>query len=213
MNSDLKPYLNTAMREFDINKLPKIEPYSQEAINALTSSEEISIEIGCGVGMHPILWGNSHLSGQLIAIERTKDKFRKFNNTISNYKELMNRIHPVHADAVLWISQFVKPQSIAHYYTLYPNPYPKKKQSNLRFHNMPFTEHMIDTLVPGGKITLATNIKNYAEEACEIYQKVWGLSLLSSETLDQNFPARTHFEKKYLARGQSCFNLVFQKEN
>lgn len=200
------------MRDFDIDKLPKIEPFNQEALNALNSLEDVSIEIGCGVGMHPILWGKSHPSGQLIAIERTKDKFRKFNNTISKHKELVNRIHPVHADAVLWVSQFVKPLTISNYYTLYPNPYPKKKQANLRFHNMPFTEHMLATLIPGGKITLATNIKSYADEAIEIYQKVWGLKLVAGEILDHSFSPRTHFEKKYLARGQNCFNLVFQKK-
>lgn len=73
---------------------------------------------------------------------------------------------------------------------------------------MPFMAKVIETLVPGGKIHLRTNEEFYKEEAKHYLSDCWNLNLLEEETVQEGL---THFERKYLERGQSCYKLVFQK--
>lgn len=63
----------------------------------------------------------------------------------------------------------------------------------------------------GGALILATNETFYAEEAEEMLVEKWGLKLISKAKLEPGTVARTHFEKKYLARGESCWNLEFRR--
>ncbi len=43
-----------------------------------TLNMPLDIEIGCGVGMHPLLYASAHPERFLIAIEKTREKFGKF---------------------------------------------------------------------------------------------------------------------------------------
>jgi len=72
---------------------------------------------------------------------------------------------------------------------------------------------LLSCLKPGGEITLATNIRDYFEEAIEFGTTEWKLELVErGELIHPNVKRpRTHFEKKYLARGETCLNVIFQK--
>ena len=80
---------------------------------------------------------------------------------------------------------------------------------------MPFMHHVLETLKKKGKLTMATNIKFYAAEAEAYFTQEWGLKLVTKQvysSIDEcPFEPRTHFEKKYLERGETCWNLVFEK--
>ncbi|MFN8369910.1 MAG: hypothetical protein U0T83_04695 [Bacteriovoracaceae bacterium] len=102
-------------------------------------------------------------------------------------------------------------ESVDRYIMLYPNPYPKSKQQNKRFHCMPFMEVIRKTLKPGGEIIMATNEEFYAKEALDWMNSYWGFDLIRDEILRNGDTPRTHFEKKYLLSNQKCFNLVWQK--
>ena len=70
----------------------------------------------------------------------------------------------------------------------------------------------MDRLKTGGHLYLATNQTSYFEEALLVYEKVWGLSVVEHKTVDPlKQKPRTHFEKKYLQRGEPCFEACFKK--
>jgi tRNA G46 methylase TrmB len=168
----------------------------------------LDIEIGCGVGFHPISYARKNPDRLLVAVEKTTKKFEKFKRRFLNHKSPANLI-PVHANAVAWITHYIQPESVDRYFILYPNPYPKNPQK--RFFAMPFMAYLIETLKPHGEITLATNEKFHADEARELGVQQWNLKLIKDEILPLDSTPRTHFEKKYLARGEACFNLKFLK--
>ena len=58
---------------------------------------------------------------------------------------------------------------------------------------------------------LATNILDYWQEAQQYFTQVWHLEIVSSSILSAEFIPRTHFEKKYLSRGEVCYNLIVKK--
>jgi tRNA G46 methylase TrmB len=167
------------------------------------------------VGFHPLRYARENPRRQLVAFERTAEKFAKFQRRLAHHDPLPNLI-PIHGDAIPWITHAVAPASVDRYFILYPNPYPKESQRNLRFHYMPFFSVIVETLRRGGALTLATNMDFYRREAGEKITGDWGLRLVSEErvtegSLRPDSGPRTHFEKKYLARGEACWNLVFAK--
>lgn len=168
----------------------------------------LDIEIGCGVGFHPIDYAKNNPERLLVAIEKTKEKFDKFLGRLERHPQIKSVV-PIHTNAVWWIAHEVLPYSVDRYFILYPNPYPKDPQK--RFFQMPFMNHLVDTLKPGGTITLATNEKYYFDESLENAQKIFGLKIIEKRIVDPSEKPRTHFEKKYLERGEACYNLVVTK--
>lgn len=192
------------MRAFDKTNIPKPDV----KVDIPTKYSNLDIEIGCGVGFHPIDYAKNNPERLLIAIEKTKEKFDKFLGRLERHPKIKSVV-PIHTNAVWWIAHEVKPNSVDRYFILYPNPYPKDPQK--RFFQMPFMNHLVETLKPGGTITLATNEKYYFDESLENGEKIFGLKVLESKPVDPSGKSRTHFEKKYLERGETCYNLILQK--
>jgi tRNA (guanine-N7-)-methyltransferase len=196
------------MRSFSPEKVPL--PPDFRALAALAEGKPLDVEIGCGVGMHPIRYARANGERRVLAFERTSEKFAKFAQRLTNHDPLPN-LTAIHGDAVAWITHALPPASVDRYFILYPNPYPKESQRNLRFHEMPFFSRLKESLKTGGELVLATNEEFYAREAKTKLVADWGLFLREEEILRPDFPPRTHFEKKYLARGERCWNLIFYK--
>jgi tRNA (guanine-N7-)-methyltransferase len=169
----------------------------------------IDLEIGCGVGWHPIQYAKAHPERRLIAIEHTREKFLRFERRARAHPDLAPCLFPVHADAIRWITHMISASSLDQVFILYPNPEPKA--ANKRWFRMPFFRQLLIALKPGAKIHLATNIASYALEAEDYASGVWNLKLQSRNEITSSPTPRTHFEKKYLARGETCFDLTFVK--
>ncbi len=169
----------------------------------------LDLEIGCGVGWHSIQYANAHPGRRLIAIEHTREKFLSFQRRALSHPALATRLLPVHADAIRWITHMIEPCSLDAIFILYPNPEPKA--ANQRWFRMPFFHQLLGTLKPGATIHLATNVAAYALEAEQYAANAWNLKLENRNELTSSLTPRTHFEKKYLARGETCFDLTFSK--
>lgn len=163
------------------------------------------LEIGAGRGLHAVQFAQTNPDKQLIAIERTKVKFEDFAKRA--LAEKLDNLTPVHADAIPWVVHALPPRSLDGVFLLYPNPEPKNAQQ--RWLNMPFFEFLISRLKPEAKVVLATNIEDYFEEAKAQTEQVWQLPFKAFE-VDKS-SKRTHFEIKYLARGETCYQLEITK--
>jgi tRNA (guanine-N7-)-methyltransferase len=189
------------------SKIPQDEQSWRDKIKP---NQRLIIEIGAGVGLHPIAYAKKNPNDFVISIERTREKATKMLNRVSHHSKLVN-IYPVHADAIPWIWQNIAPLEVNKYFILYPNPYPKKSQANKRFFNMPFMHYLLSTLLPMGEITLATNSHDYFNEAYHRCLTAWPVTILKTQLVKNTRGYRTHFEKKYLERGHDCHDLTVMK--
>lgn len=202
------------MRPFDRSSVPKPE---REAfrIDFPSGSKPVDIEIGCGTGLHSIQYAKAHPERVLIAIEHTHERFGKFSRLAE--KAALSNLIPVHANAISWVAHLVPKHSIEKIFLLYPNPNPKDRQRNKRWHAMPFMGCLLECLMPGGELTLATNELFYAEEAFEYFIDCWSLVPRSYLEIcgerSSVSECRTAFEFKYLQRGQVCYDQVWQTPN
>ncbi|XID75212.1 SAM-dependent methyltransferase [Alkanindiges sp. WGS2144] len=165
----------------------------------------VCLEIGAGMGRHAILFASQHPHKTLIAIERTAAKFKAFAARIQDHH--LDNLYAIHADAIPWIVHALPPHSVEQVFILYPNPEPKNPAQ--RWLNMPFFEFLLSRVQDNATITLASNIPTYLDEAEQQLKQVWQLPF-KREVIAQD-SARTHFEVKYLARGESCQQLVISR--
>ena len=197
------------MRKFQASKIPlplaKLPPIC---------TNHLDVEIGCGVGLHSVTYAKANPNRVLVAIDKSSVRFEKMMDRIRSVGGMDNLI-PIRENAVWFVTHEISPSSVENYFFLYPNPYPKKRQANKRWYQMPFMEHVLETLKKKGRIHLATNIDDYASEAQAYLIHEWKMKLIEKQiysSLHQcPFEPRTHFEKKYLERGNVCWNQVFEK--
>ncbi len=169
------------------------------------SSQPICLEIGAGKGKHALQFTAQHPQQRLVAIERTREKFEAMQK--QHQQEGQENLQPVHADALPWVVHALYPQQLEQCFILYPNPEPHNPAQ--RWLNMPFFEFLLSRLQPKGQIILASNIPDYIAEAEQQLQQVWQLPYIK-EVIPAT-SARTHFEIKYLERGELCQQLVISK--
>ena len=201
-----------------------MRPFDREKIclntkNTCPLNSEISslynyrvLEIGTGTGMHPLSYAQKFPDRLIIAIEKTHERYGKF---IRAYEKTKPRnLVPVHAHAVSWVAHNI-PEELDEIFILYPNPNPKTSDLNKRWHAMPFFGYLIHTLRPSGKITLRTNELFYAEEARLFMDETWKLDDVEIRpfSLGDVSEFKTLFEKKYLERGQTCYEISGVKKN
>jgi tRNA G46 methylase TrmB len=196
------------MRRFD----PSLVPCPKVSVDFQKARffESIDLEIGAGVGRFAISHARANPTRAIIAIEKTVERYSKFATRIKNHPPLPNLL-PVHGEAASVITHFIPEQSLDAIFILYPNPYPKAKQRNLRWHNRAFMGFLLQRLCAGGTLTLATNIEDYYLEALQMMENVWHLQVIEARKLSSSEAPRTHFEKKYLERDEDCWNMVFKK--
>lgn len=169
------------------------------------SPEPVCVEIGAGKGKHALLFTQTNPNSKLIAIERTREKFLAMQK--QHTLEGQPNLQTVHADALPWIVHALYPAQVEQFFILYPNPEPNNPAQ--RWLNMPFFEFLLSRLKTGGTITLASNIPEYIDEAEQQVQNLWKLPFVK-EVIGQD-SARTHFEIKYLERGELCQQLIISK--
>lgn len=165
----------------------------------------ICLEIGAGRGKHACDFAKNNPDKTLYAIERTTDKFTSFQKS-AQADDLPN-LHAIHADAIAWSVFALYPKQVTTCFILYPNPEPHNK--NQRWHNMPFFEFLLSRLADDGQIIMASNILEYIDEAKEQLEYSWRLPF-DCHNVDKD-SNRTHFETKYLQRGEPCQQLVITK--
>ncbi|MBX3021491.1 MAG: hypothetical protein KF799_07405 [Bdellovibrionales bacterium] len=192
------------MREFKPERVPR--PQHLDVAPPLPPT--LDLEIGAGRGLHAIQYCTRHPERTLLAVERTHAKFAGLEQRKQAHPELEGLII-LQADAISVVTHLLKTESLERVFLLYPNPYPKTKHANLRWHNSPFLSQLKQKMKPGAELTLATNLEWYATEAAERLAEVWGFRLLEKRQLGVEHVDRTHFERKYRARGETCFDLKF----
>ena len=163
------------------------------------------LEIGAGKGKHALSFALQHPDKHLIAIERTRNKFDAFAKLAAQQKS--SNLSAIHADAIAWIVHAIAPNSIERIFILYPNP--EQHNPNQQWLNMPFFEFLLSRLQVNGEVILATNIEAYMDNAEQQANEVWCLPNARHKVASDS--QRTHFEVKYLARGETCWQLNMRK--
>lgn len=182
------------------------------AITSAYGKPSVVIEIGCGVGWHPIQYSRTYPEKTMLAFERTRSKFSRFEARLAGHAPAPNLI-PINGDAIRLLPPHLANLNIETVFILYPNPEPKAKAQ--RWIQMPFLDLLRDALVPDGRLVFATNINSYAEEILQMAPtRGWLVAGDSRINIHDgcSFHPRTHFERKYYDRGETLRHIELKKK-
>jgi tRNA (guanine-N7-)-methyltransferase len=165
----------------------------------------VEIEIGSGDGTFLAAAVARQPSTNFLGIERSPAKTRRLVARVARLGSA--RVRTLQADAACVVATLVPPASVAAYHVYFPDPWPKRRHAKRRVLTPGLIAALARTLVPGGRLLLATDVYGYA-------------SLIRLDVLaDGHFEERefgpdhpgfaTAFARKYQAAGRAVYVATF----
>ena len=199
------------------------KPYQQHTVQAFAQVNDavqhflsnnahgkIILDACCGVGQSTRILARNNPTSLVIGVDKSANRLTRNVDELTCYNETEpnNNFQLIRAD----LNDFYRLVQaanwpISQHYVLYPNPWPKSKHVQRRWHGSAVFPQMI-TL--GEQIILRSNWQLYLEE----FQYALKIANISSHltkiNAENNNTALTPFEAKYQASGQQCWQLIAQ---
>lgn len=186
-------------------KDPFQKPYQKHTLDAFKICEKwveqqgksIVFDSCCGVGESTYHLARCHRESIVLGLDKSAVRLAKHSRHIADNAQLLqvnlNDFWRLAADAN-W--------TLSHHYILYPNPWPKSKHLQRRWHGSAVFPAIIQL---GGKLELRSNWFTYIREFARSLELAGKNSSVQSYSADR---AITPFELKYWASGQETWQLL-----
>lgn len=187
------------------------KPYQAHTLQAFIEIEKwieqqgkpIIFDSCCGVGESTYHIAKAHPEAIVLGMDKSADRLSKHptdadikTEVLDNYRLLQVNLND------FWRLAVEANWTLSHHYLLYPNPWPKAKHLQRRWHGSAVFPSIIKL---GGKLELRSNWFTYIEE----FQRALELANVKSSTeLYTAEYAITPFERKYWASGQQSLRLL-----
>ncbi|AZZ99503.1 SAM-dependent methyltransferase [Pseudoalteromonas sp. R3] len=197
----VQKHLNTPFKK-------PIAAHTQQAFEQVNEKVQafdgpIILDSCCGVGESTANLAKLHPDALVIGIDKSEHRLEKHD---IEYKQTeAGQYILVQADLNdFWRLACEANWQPTHHYLLYPNPWPKAKHLQRRWHGAAVFPYIVEL---GGRLELRSNWSIYVEEfarSLELAGKEAEVSAYESDT------AMTPFERKYWASGQQSTRLIAQ---
>ncbi len=192
------------------------KPYQTHTLEAFKEVEKwveqqgkpIIFDSCCGVGESTYHIAKAHPEAIVLGMDKSADRLSKHpSDGEASIEELDNyRLLQVNLND-FWRLAVEANWTLSHHYLLYPNPWPKSKHLQRRWHGSAVFPSIIKL---GGELDLRSNWFTYVEE----FQQALALAGVKSSTeIYTTEKAITPFERKYWASGQQSLRLISDLKN
>ncbi|XPF92550.1 tRNA (guanine(46)-N(7))-methyltransferase TrmB [Colwellia sp. RE-S-Sl-9] len=196
-------------------KHPFKKPYQQHTQDAFDEIDkvvqafdgEIILDSCCGVGQSTRLLAKRNPKALVIGVDKSANRINRNVDELVNEDscQKVDNFYLIRADLNDFYRLVLAAKwPVTQHYVLYPNPWPKSKHVQRRWHG---SAVFPDMLKIGDTMILRSNWRLYLEEFN------FAVSLLNLTgkfaTVDDSEPL-TPFEAKYRASGQECFQLTIK---
>ena len=194
---------------------PSQKPYQAhtkaafEDIDAIVQAfdGEVILDSCCGVGQSTRILAKQNPQALVIGVDKSAHRINRNVEELTNNatEETVSNYYLIRADLNDFYRLVVAAKwPVTKHYVLYPNPWPKSKHIQRRWHGSAVFPDMIKI---GNQMILRSNWSLYLEEFNAAIN-IAGLTGLLSTVEDEE--PLTPFEAKYKASGQECFQLTIQ---
>jgi tRNA (guanine-N7-)-methyltransferase len=172
----------------------------------ISSSRDLVLEIGSGMGESTIEIAQAHPDVDFIAVEVHGPGVGSLLNRI--HSEQLKNLRVIRHDALDVLQHMIDDESLAAIHLFFPDPWPKKRHHKRRMVQPEFAALAAAKLSEGGILHAATDWPEYAEHMNEVFSRE---PLL--EPAAAGFTARpvTKFESRGRRLGHSVRDLVFRR--
>jgi len=190
-----------------------IQAHTQQAfdeINAIVQAfdGDIILDSCCGVGQSTRLLAKSNPNALVIGVDKSAHRINRNVDEVSldNGQGIVENYHLVRADLNDFYRLVVAANwPVTQHFILYPNPWPKAKHIQRRWHGSAVFPQIIAV---GDEIILRSNWQLYLQEF-QVAAGIAGFVGSISQVSDKQ--PLTPFEAKYRASGQTCWQLTIVK--
>lgn len=189
---------------------PFRKPYQAHTLQAFQECEKwveqqgkpIIFDSCCGVGESTYHLAKRHPEAIVLGLDKSADRLSKHPQSIAdNYRLLQVNLND------FWRLAVEANWQLSHHYLLYPNPWPKAKHLQRRWHGSAVFPTIIEL---GGELELRSNWFTYVHEFARALELA-GQECRLEEYQDKQ--AITPFERKYWASGQKSLRLTASLSN
>ncbi len=176
-------------------------------------SAPVGLEIGFGTGQALLDWAETKPDWNLLGIEVYEPGIGSLLKGMA--ERGLHNIRVISADAGEVLERFIAPAALAEVRVFFPDPWPKKRHRKRRLINHDFAALLVDRLGRGGRLRLATDWQDYAEQMLKVLN---GQSQLQNEAGDgyaSRFEGRnvTRFEARGQRLGHPVWDLSYRRRN
>ena len=191
----------------DVDSLPRPIDWAEMFGN----EHPVEMEIGIGKGTFITEQARARPEVNFFGIEWARWFWRYASDRLRRHNCANART--VRAEALYFLSEFVRDESLSVIHVYFPDPWPKKRHHKRRLVQEPFVRQAERVLARGGRLQIVTDHKDYFEQI----EQVVGASRLT--VVDYNRPGSagegefvgTNFERKYAREGRPFYAIAAQK--
>jgi tRNA (guanine-N7-)-methyltransferase len=174
-------------------------------------SEAHIIEIGFGMGDATRKVASEHPEWGILGIDVHKPGVGKLLWWIE--QEKLNNLAIVEHDAVEVLTDMIPAGTVNGIHIWFPDPWPKKKHHKRRLIQQDFVDLLVNTLIPGGYIHIATDWEPYADYILEVLNNSDRLINCSNGWSPKpDYRPDTKFENRGIKEDRTIRDIIFEKE-
>jgi tRNA (guanine-N7-)-methyltransferase len=167
----------------------------------------VEIEIGTGTGTFILPAATARPQINFFGIEHSRGRAWRIQSAIET-KGIRNAL-VINADAACIVATLVPTDSVAAYHIYFPDPWWKRRHHRRRLFTPAFTAALARTLVPGGRVYLATDVEEVLQLSLHTLDHC--KAFVRDEHIRSPRLGLTSFERKGIARGAAIHEATFSR--
>jgi tRNA (guanine-N7-)-methyltransferase len=175
------------------------------------AAHPVEMEIGFGKGTFLVDQAKARPEVNFLGIEYARWYWRYGSDRLRRHQCL--NVRTVRAEAMYFLMEFVPDGAISVLHIYFPDPWPKKRHHKRRLIQERFLKEVERVLVPGGRVQIVTDHKDYFEQI-EAVVKSSGFNVIEynrpGSAGDGEFVG-SNFERKYRREGRPFYALAAVK--
>jgi tRNA (guanine-N7-)-methyltransferase len=210
---DLRPYL------LEVPPAPK--PTSGEVAppparldwpTIFGNDHPVELEVGFGKGLFLLTAAQMSSNVNFVGVELVR-KYQLFTATRLAKRGLRN-VRVAYADARLFLRDLIPAGSLQAVHIYFPDPWWKKRHHKRRVFTSEFVDQCVRILRPGGQLSAATDVEEYAQVIRELVAAEPALEPLpppEPHTPAHDLDYLTNFERKFRKKGRPIYRLRYAR--
>ncbi|MBM4038007.1 MAG: tRNA (guanosine(46)-N7)-methyltransferase TrmB, partial [Planctomycetes bacterium] len=172
----------------------------------------LEVEIGPGKDDFVVREAKARPETNFLAVERLRERVDALCGKIRRAR--VSNVRVFYGEAGAALSRLVRPGSVRAFYVHFPDPWPKRRHGKHRLIQPAFAAQVAERLIPGGRLTVITDDRPYAEQVLECLDATPGLANIAGKGhWATELPGyhQSVYEKKRRAAGCVIYYMRFAK--
>lgn len=171
------------------------------------NSASVEVEIGSGTGSFLLPAAQRHPQTNFVGIEHSHSRGERLETAVASLG--LRNVRIIIADGACTVAHLIPVNSVAAYHVYFPDPWWKRRHQRRRLFTPEFVAALERTLIPGGRLFVATDV----DEVFTLMRR--SIAAVPGLVADQHHRSprsmRTVFERKGIAQGATIREATFYK--